>query len=386
MNKARTKSGAQTLKERFLMPRLWSGANVFALGRVLAQNSFAVHWSRTPMAAVCLSFAAINTLLGGLEKLLYSRRVRRAEITSPPLFVLGHWRTGTTLLHEMLALDERHTAPTSYACFSPCHFLLTGCWLPRWLRFMLPEHRPMDNMAVAWDKPQEDEFALALLGVPSPYNSIAFPNRPPMDEDYLDFEGVPPEAVRRWQEEFLRFLRRLTVEDPRRLVLKSPAHMARLKVLLAMFPEAKFAHIIRDPYRVFVSTMNVWRELQQMHGLQLARYAGLEERVFEMFLRLHRRFEQDRALIPSGHFHELRYEDLVRDPEGEMRALYDHLQLGGFDSVRPRLEEFWAALAGYETNTYEMPPPLRAKIARRWGGVIRRQGYAAEADEPARAR
>jgi hypothetical protein len=379
MNTTQSKPKSQALRERFLMPRLWSGGNVFALGRVLARNDFAVHWSRMPMAAACFSVAVVNTLLGLAEKLLYDCRNGLAEITSPPLFVLGHWRTGTTLLHEMLALDERHAAPTSYDCFSPCHFLLTGRWLPRWTRFMLPERRPMDNMAVAWDKPQEDEFALALLGVPSPYNAIAFPNRPPMDEAYLDFEGVPPEAVRRWQEDFLRLLRRLSVKDPRRLVLKSPAHMARVRVLLEMFPEAKFAHIIRDPYRVFVSTVNVWRKLQRMHGLQLADCAGLEDRVFETFLRLHRRLEQDRSLIPPGHLHELRYEDLVRDPVGEMRALYDRLDLGGFDGFRPRLEQYWRGLAGYETNTYEMPAPLRAEITRRWGEVIRRQGYSTDA-------
>jgi len=373
MNNA--KSLARALKERFLMPRLWCGANILALGRVLARNRFAIHWSRAPMAAVCLCFAGANTLLGLAEKLFYGRRIGGTAITSPPLFVLGHWRTGTTLLHEMLALDERHVAPTSYDCFVPSHFLLTGRWLPRWIGFVLPERRPMDNMAVAWDKPQEDEFALALLGVPSPYNAIAFPNRPPMDEAYLDFDGVPPEAVRRWQQEWLRLMRRLTLKDPRRLVLKSPAHMARVRVLLEVFPAAQFVHIVRDPYRVFVSTMNVWRKLQRVHGLQLAGYAGLEERVFETFLRLHRRLEQDRSLIPPGHLHELRYEDLVRDPVGAMRALYDHLQLGGFDRFRPRLEGFWRALAGYKANTYAMPAPLRAEITRRWGEVIRRQGY-----------
>ncbi|MBI5394495.1 MAG: sulfotransferase [Verrucomicrobia bacterium] len=362
-------------KAWWTQPRLWAGGNASAFGRVLARNHCAVHWSLVPSAGIAFSFALANSLLGQVENLLYGRRIRATDIPVAPVFVLGHWRTGTTLLHEMLALDERHAAPTSYDCFSPCHFLLTGRWLPRWLQFMLPARRPMDNMAVTWDKPQEDEFALALLGVPSPYNTTAFPNRPPMDMEYLDFEGVPPEAVRRWQEGFLRLLRRLTVKDPRRLVLKSPAHMARLKVLLEMFPEAKFVHIVRDPYRVFISTMKLWRTLYRRQGLQRPSFEGLDERVFETFLRLHRRFEEDRPLIPSGHYHELRYEDLVRDPVGAMRTLYDRLALGDFDRFRPRLEGYWAALAGYEANTYEMPPGLRDEITRRWGGVIRRQGY-----------
>ena len=51
-------------------------------------------------------------------------------------------------------------------------------------------------MAAGWDRPQEDEFALCNMGVRSPYLTIAFPNHPPQDQDYLDFRGVP--AARAW--------------------------------------------------------------------------------------------------------------------------------------------------------------------------------------------
>jgi hypothetical protein len=231
-------------------------------------------------------------------------------------------------------------------------------------------------MLAGWDRPQEDEFALCMLGQPSPYLTIAFPNHPPQDQDAFDLEGLPPRALRSWKTAFVRFLRQITCRDPRRLVLKSPPHSCRLPVLLELFPDARFVHIVRDPYVVFPSTVNLWKTLYETHGLQRPTFAGLEDYVFDTFLHLHARIEEGKRLVRPERFHELRYEDLVRDPVGEMRRLYDQLGLDGFDRLLPRLEQYLADNAGYQTNRYRpLDPVLRAEITRRWGPVIRRQGY-----------
>lgn len=356
-------------------PRLWLGADLFALSRLVLRNRLAVRPSDWPSLAVHLSFAALHTIAGRLEAWVLGRRIREAALAAPPIFVLGHWRTGTTLLHELLALDARHTAPTTYQCLSPCHFLLTEAWLPRLSRFVLPSRRPADNVTLAWEKPQEDEFALTLLGVPSPYNTMAFPNHPPADGAYLDFDGLSAREIDDWREAFLRFLKRVTLRDPRRLVLKSPAHTARARILREMFPDARFVHIVRDPYRVFVSTMNLWRAMYREQGYQPPTFRGLEEYVFETYLTLFRRIEEEKPRFAPRRFHELRYEDLVRDPVGELARVYDALELGEFGAYRPRLEAHLATLRGYETNVYEMTPQLRDEISRRWGEPLRRYGY-----------
>ena len=82
---------------------------------------------------------------------------------------LGHWRTGTTYLHELLIRDPRHSYPTTYQCLAPGHFLISEAWLPKVFFFFVPSRRPMDNMPAGWDRPQEDEFGLCLLGAPSPW-------------------------------------------------------------------------------------------------------------------------------------------------------------------------------------------------------------------------
>ena len=205
----------------------------------------------------------------------------RTPIREAPLFIVGHWRTGTTLLHELLILDPRHTFPTTFQCLVPHHWLLTERVFPRLFWFLMPSHRPMDNMETGWNRPQEDEFALAVLGQPSPYLTIAFPNHPPQDQEAFDLERLSPHARAAWKRGFLHFLRGLTFKDPRRLVLKSPTHSFRIKTLLELFPDARFVHIVRDPHVVFSSTVNLWKSLYRNHGLQTPTFAGLEEYVFE---------------------------------------------------------------------------------------------------------
>src|SRR5262249_34441633 len=154
------------------------------------------------------------------------------------------WRTGTTLLHELLIQDPRHCFPNTYQCLDPNNFLLTERYFKKWFWFLLPERRPMDNMEVGWERPQEDEFALCMLGQPSPYLDIIFPNRPPLTPGALDLEGLTGTQRRQWKRTFYRFLQALTYHDPRRLVLKSPPHSCRIKTLLELFPDARFIHIV----------------------------------------------------------------------------------------------------------------------------------------------
>src|SRR5205823_2601797 len=125
--------------------------------------------------------------------------------------------------------DPRHSYPTTYQCLAPAHFLISESWLPKILFFFVPSRRPMDNMAAGWDRPQEDEFGLCLLGAPSPYAQIAFPNRPYEYERTLDVADLPRSDRRRWRTHFWRLIRQLNFKNPgKRLILKSPPHTCRI--------------------------------------------------------------------------------------------------------------------------------------------------------------
>lgn len=138
----------------------------------------------------------------------------------------------------------------------------------------------------------------------------------------------------------------------------------------------RFVHIVRNPYVVFPSTVNLWKSLYETHGLQKPTFMGLEEHVFATFVRLYERLEHGKTLVPKGRFVEIRYEHLVRDPEKEMQRIYEELEMGGFEEVRPALRQYVKKNADYKTNRFRpLEPELHAEITRRWGDVIRRYDY-----------
>lgn len=357
-------------------PRIWEGSDFFAWIRLLARNRFAVHPSYLYIAVIVTFVSFCHTLVRLWQQIVLGSPVAKTPVKYDPIFIIGHWRTGTTLLHEFLILDENHNYPTTYECMEPNHFLLTEDLFSRWFRFLTPTHRPMDNMAAGFDRPQEDEFALCMLGQPSPYSIIAFPNHLPKRAGCLDLDELPPRTREGWKKTFYRFIQQLTYKNPKRLVLKSPPHSCRIKTLLELFPDARFVHIVRDPTVVYPSTVRLWKALYRAHSLQRPTFEGVEEYVFGTGLHLYEKLEEGRKLVPQSRFHEVHYEDLVRDPLRQMQLLYEKLALDGFDNMRPRLEKYLESIKGYETNRYEITPELRAKITQRWGPILRQYGYA----------
>jgi omega-hydroxy-beta-dihydromenaquinone-9 sulfotransferase len=360
---------------------MWLGMGFFSWMRLLIRNRFAVGLPYLYIAVVDTFYSLFNSITCFVTKLLYGRRIVRTSIKEAPIFIIGHWRTGTTLLHELLARDDRFTYPNYYQCFSPNNFLLTEPLFTYLFRFLLPSRRPMDNMATGWDRPQEDEFALCNLGLPSPYLTIAFPNRPPQYPEYLDLEKLSPKNLSHWKRSFLRFLKKITFKNPKPIILKSPPHTFRIRVLLELFPEARFIHIVRNPYEVFPSTIHLWKSLYTTHGLQRPNFQGLEEQVFQTFVQLYQKLEKDRTLIHPSRFYELKYEDLVCDPLSQMKLIYEHFKLEDFEKVMPTLKDYLDRVTDYQTNRYELSDETREKITQRWGAIIKQYGYSLQEHE-----
>jgi hypothetical protein len=357
-------------------PRFWHGMPLGVWLPLANEHRWRVSPSRWGLVATITGSAVFNSAATGICEAVHGRRLRSPPETPPPLFIIGHWRSGTTLLHELFMLDRRFCCPNYYQCYAPSHFLLTERVLTPALSWIIPAKRPMDDMTASLDKPQEDEFALMNLGAPSPYRRMAFPVTSSPHPEALDLTTLPPAELDRWRRTLRRFLGMLAVADPRRPVLKSPPHTARVGVLAEMFPEARFLHVVRDPFAVFGSTMRLWKSLDEGQGLQVPRGERLEDYVFESFERMYAAFERDRAALAPGRLHEIRYEELVADPVGQIGTAYEKLDLGGFDAVRGPLEQEAEKMKQYRASTYRHDPRIVAEIARRWRPFLDRYGYA----------
>jgi hypothetical protein len=205
------------------------------------------------------------------------------------------------------------------------------------------------------------------MSLQSPYLGICFPRHEGYYLRHLTFREAPEADVQAWRDAFLWFLKKLTFKYRRPLVLKSPPHTARIRLLLEMFPGARFVHIHRDPYRIFQSFRHYFDTAVWYTYLQRPDRTVIDDHILARYNLLYDAFFEERSLIPEGRFHEMSFEDLERDPMGEVNRLYVGLGLDGFESFRPRLRDYVDSLAGYRKNPLpEIEPKWRRAVAREW--------------------
>ncbi len=357
------------------LPPVWFGMPLVPWLRLLVRYRFRVsprHWLRALSTTL---IAPLNSLLGCYTTAIYGWRLARTQVTAP-LFVVGHWRSGTTLLHELLALDPRHAWPDGYACFCPVHFRRTRYVLRALLAWAVPKQRPMDSMAFDLALPQEDEFALLFMGAPSPYESLAFPFASGRQMTRLDPALLDAREQARFDRAMRRFFASVMLgQEERRLVLKSPPHMGRLETLARLYPKLKVVHIVRDPRAVIpsmIKMMTILGPLMQLNG-------RLPEQpvtaLFRNYALLFERFQAGRAQLPPDALVEIRYEDLVADPIAVLRDLYARLDLGDFAPLEQALCQQVEAGRFRRASLPPLTAAQRQAIEAYGADTLRRYGY-----------
>ncbi|MGZ5497283.1 MAG: sulfotransferase, partial [Candidatus Aminicenantales bacterium] len=118
---------------------------------------------------------ALNILLSNLAltpfRLLeiskWADAVERTSLREPPIFIIGTWRSGTTYLHNLMAQDGGLGFVSTLQAFCPDLCIEGAKVLKPIFKRLLPKKRPMDNMAMSLEYPQEEEYAMGNL---SPYS------------------------------------------------------------------------------------------------------------------------------------------------------------------------------------------------------------------------
>jgi hypothetical protein len=364
----------------YLGPAGFTGMTLGDWLRQLARNRFYVNPRYWPRAANITANSIANSVLRRWEDFRHGRRIRETNVP-PPLFVLGVWRSGTTHLHNLLARDERFAFPSTFETFYPHTFLTVRRINGPLMEFAMPPTRPMDNMRMGIDEPQEDEFALCGMTGISFTLAWAFPRNPTYYR-YLTLRDATPDERRRWQESLFSFVQKLTYKHGRPLVLKSPAHMGRIRLLLEIFPDAKFVHIHRHPFDVFKSTMHMARAVTKVWSLQRYEPPNEEATILRQYRDVCDAYFEERHLIPPERFHEMSYDELTSDPVAALRRTYEKLGLPEFSVFEPKLREYVASLADYKRNRFaELPLEQRDRVVREWQRCFEEWGYSRDGIE-----
>ena len=164
-------------------------------------------------------------------------------------------------------------------------------------------------------------------------------------------------------------------------MLKSPPHTARIRLLLEIFPGAKFVHIHRNPYPVFQSSRRTFQLMFQWQGLQRPTAEGLDDWILGQYREMYEAFFEEKQRIPEGHFHEMSFEDLEKHSVEEVRRLYAALHLPDFGEVEPEIAEYVQSRASYRKNVFaELSPEFRDRISREWKVSFAEWGYSLAQD------
>ncbi len=271
-------------------------------------------------------------------------------LPADPLFILGLWRSGTTYLHNLLGAGKGRICTTTWQCMHPASFRLQS--KPAAGESV---QRPMDGFTINALSPQEDEFALLALGVPSVYRGFFDPRRLPDLALWLDPAQWSLDAPAGWVEVWRDFLAAVADGQPGQLVLKSPGHTFRLNALLNLFPAARYVWPVRDPSDTFLSNRKMWTAMFERYALWPWNETLLDDFLVSAFHRAADCLVRATALLPREQLVIVHFDELIGKPLSILTDLRRRLQIEGQAEVPDTAGPNAAGWAGSGPATYRDP-------------------------------
>ena len=346
---------------------------------LLIKLAFRKGISLRPVYFIRLIFLIPNSILssvfGLVEKIKFSAKIKNTEITKPPVFIIGHWRTGTTFLQQLINLDCNFITPNVVQTAIPDHFIFSTPYYAPVMKAVMPSKRPMDEVAMAPFEPMEDEFALIRMGASSPVENLLFPRKNTFFMS--DLQLFLPEGKMRdkWEKNLLWFIRKLVFYSSRQVVLKNPFHTPRIEILAKMFPGAKFIHICRNPYNVVPSTIRMWNIVAEENSLKPGwKKPAISDisHVMNFFLDKINNYTENTG---KADFYEISFEKLENDTVAEIKKMYESLNFEFTADFNQKLSGFIQKHKDYRKNIYNLSPAEKDEIYRECKPWFDQYGY-----------
>ena len=239
-----------------------------------------------------------------------------------PLFIVGLPRSGTTLLHILLAADPAHRAPLTWEVMSPSpptskdrdQRIRQAARNLAMLHWLAPTFESVH--ATGAELPQECVSLMSPTFMSDQFDTMY--NVPSYREWFFNQDLRPAYEFHRRSLQHLQFRK-----SAERWVLKAPAHMFAAPTLLSIYPDARFVQIHRDPIEAVASVSSLVTILRRVFSddvdpIQIGRDAmSYWAQALKPFLRV-------RDQLPAERVRDLRYDDVRRDPIGAARGVYQH--------------------------------------------------------------
>lgn len=295
----------------------------------------------------------------------------------PPVFIVGHWRAGTTHLGNIISKSPQFGFVSPIATGLPWNLLLMGKWFRPLLEKTLPSDRLIDKVKVKPDSPQEDAFGIANMQTISFAHGLYFPKN--FEKSFnkgVFLEGASEQEIEKWIEMHQYFLKKVYLDqDQKRLIIRNPAYSTRIPLLKKIWPGAKFIHIYRNPYRVFHSMRNYFHKLFPALSLQSYGHLDIDRLILQNYKRIMNTLLNDSKNLSNTEFIEIQYEELDEDPLPVMRSVYDRFSLSGFETDKEYFTNYLNSIKRYKKNVYSQTPEDRSVVEKEWMPFIERWGY-----------
>jgi len=331
-----------------------SGMKLGKLYALLARNNVSTHPRNIARLLFLVQGGFWASVLARLEGARFGQKIRSAAVPEDPIFIIGHWRSGSTLLQQLLSVDPALVTSTSFHVAFPDSFLVAGPFVKPAMHLMLDRYRPMDRVRQGVNEPQEDENALFRMTTESPLERLLFPTSP----DYFLLDtcvfGTDKTVPKCWEEAICLFCKKLAVATNRQIVLKNPFNSVRIGVLSRLFPRARFIHIHRHPYAVVPSTVHMWSIMGEQNCLNGKWTAPKLVDVTTVLERTLSAIRRDSADLPEERFCEVRFEHLETNPVATLKDVYQTLGLDFTAKYKEQIEAFLLTVKDYRKGQYDL--------------------------------
>lgn len=285
-----------------------------------------------------------------IEDKRYGQVIEEKTIDEPPVFIIGFWRSGTTILHNLMCQNPDFGFVNTFQAVFPNHCLLNQGWLRRAASLLVPEKRPGDNVEFDFKYPQEEEIALGNMQPLSFYNFFYFPkDTEEFIQQSLFFKGIDSTELENWKAAYITLIKTALINtNGKQFISKNPPNTFRIPQLLEMFPDARFICIQRDLKETLYSFLRFTAAVRK--GIKHQSYDKQEQdRVLVRLYRLMReKYETDRKLIPAGQLTEVDFSVFESNMLDEMERIYSEIGLPGFNTARPLMESYLQELGDYQ--------------------------------------